>query len=85
MSWTTEHGEDRLYGKYAVRKIDTGETLPPSPEGELVFVLRPEYDRHACAALLEYAQHCFNDYPNLSRELQERVIDIMIKNRRGQG
>lgn len=70
-----EHGPDRLYRKFEVRKVSTG--LPLDPDVEFVFVLRPETnDRAALAALETYADVCQATYPDLARELRAQVRRI---------
>lgn len=52
-----------LYNKFTVIKESTGEVIDDC------FVLRPDRDEHARAALLAYAKSCEFDNPVLHAEL----------------
>lgn len=54
-----------LYGKYDVRKIDTGERVFQC------FVLRPNKDEFSRQALAAYADACEGEYPALAFDLRK--------------
>lgn len=72
MTWTDAHGPDRLYDKFVVTRVSTGEEIVD----EFVFVLRPETDRAACVALLAYSEAVRNRSPRLAKQISERVKAI---------
>lgn len=72
MTWTDAHGPDRLYDKFEVIRVKTGERIVD----EFVFVLRPESDRSACVALLAYAEAVRHRSPHLAEQISERVKAI---------
>lgn len=71
--WTDDHGPDRLYDKFKVTKVSTGE---PLSDDEFFFVLRPEIDMAAYCALLTYAVAVARRSPNLAREIREHLSEI---------
>lgn len=76
MTWTDEHGPDRLYHKFNVYK-PSGERI----EGEFVFVLRPETDEAAVVALTAYVVAVRGRSPRLADQLNEQIDRIVRENR----
>lgn len=74
--WTNEHGPDRVYSKFMVQRVSTGEFL--NRNEEFFFVLRPESDEAACEALLLYADEVAERSPELARQIRVKV-DLIIK------
>lgn len=96
MTWTTDHGEPGLRRKFDVYKPRDGFTVdlhgcPDSAtayhkqdrlgaDGEFVFVLRPETDAAACAALRTYAAAVSGRDTKLSAEIRAELARIYAAN-----
>ena len=63
----SEHG---LYAKYRITKTSDGS------EVENAFVLRPDRDRHAMAALTAYANSVELENPHFANELREWIREM---------
>lgn len=62
-----------LYNKFFVRRAD-GSSAPGSKhEHCFYYVLDLEHDPHAIAALKAYIDSCRHKYPELARDLQQKV------------
>lgn len=59
-----------LYAKYTITKNSDGSEVKDA------FVLKPETDRHARIAMLDYARSVENDDPQLADELREWVWHV---------
>jgi hypothetical protein len=69
---SNKHGPDHIYHKFEVKKVSTGEIL--GKDGEFIFVLRPETDEAAIAALHTYAMVCKQKgYLVLSNEILDSL------------
>jgi hypothetical protein len=67
-----DHGPDELYDKFRVYKASSGREL--TGRGEFIFVLRPETNDHAArAALYAYADACKYAYPDLSKQILDKL------------
>lgn len=64
-----------LYVKYDVRKVDTGELVNDC------FVLRPDKDRAAFAALRAYAEQTTND--ELRKDINQQLDSILAEKTKG--
>lgn len=94
--WTDDHGEPGLRRKFDVHKPRDGfRPLPTSlptttgypdsarlgADGEFVFVLRPETDAAACAALRTYAAAVSGRDTKLSQEIRAELGRIHDANK----
>jgi hypothetical protein len=62
-----------LYGKFTVIRND-GRSAPGEKHEKCeYFVLDLEHDKHARAALKAYAASCKRDYPELAKDLREKL------------
>lgn len=71
--WREYHGPDELYNKFEVIQVKSG---TPLPNEEFVFVLRPERDRAAALALMDYADYVEYRSPNLAMLLRDKMVEI---------
>jgi len=78
LGWTDEHGPDELYDKFKVIRVSTGKPLEPQ---QFTFVLLPEYDEAACAAIRAYADAVEHRAPQLADQLRAKIDDIETMNR----
>lgn len=62
-----------LYGKYKVTKVSTGEDVA------ICFVLRPDRDEHARAALRAYAESIREENEELAMHLTTWMDEIEIE------
>lgn len=58
-----------LYGKYFVERINPS----PKHENSDYFVLDITYDPFAKDAIKAYADACEKEYPNLAKDLREKI------------
>ena len=66
-----------LIDKYSVERVDGKQRGP-------YFVLDYGHDPHAIPALLAYADSCAEEYPELARDLRDRVYSSGYLDPRGQ-
>ncbi len=61
--------------KFDVKKVN-------DPEGKhddcFFFVLDPEHDKHARAALVAYALSCAPEYPKLAEDLRKVLTEVIL-------
>ena len=58
-----------VYNKFEVRRIDGGSEPGGKHEHCRYFVLDMDHDPYAIDALYAYAEACYNEYPQLSKDL----------------
>lgn len=58
-----------IYSKYTITKVDGSETNPNAE----YFVLRLDTDRHAQAAVLEYARSVASENPELAEDIRQLI------------
>lgn len=94
MTWTDDHGDYGMRRKFDVYKPrdahhDTdlsGNIVTYLPEdrigadGEFIFVLRPETDRAAWAALIDYADNVERRAPQLAADIHCELRRIRVAN-----
>lgn len=73
--WVEDHGPDELYSKYRMWS-NTKQQWVNEDGSEFIFVLRPETDKHAVAALKTYAQSSGYDYPERAIQIMDRLSSI---------
>lgn len=74
--WTEDHGPDTYRQKFQVIQKKTGIDLS---ETEVTFVLRPETDPAALAAVLFYCHITDTRYPNRNYEIRQKMSSIILR------
>jgi hypothetical protein len=70
-----EHDKDRgLYGKFNVTRTDGSSNAGGKHADCEHFVLDMTHDKFASTAMLAYADACEAEYPQLARDLRDRII-----------